>query len=586
MCAARALPDAAGSDGCAACCGMSGRPSQWLSLNSSTTVPTGWSGTQRYGDRRREPREVEERELHDAPRRQKPPPPGTRPAPLVEVQPQGAMVQHSGIGFELMQALDVPVLQMVEQPVDVDSFFRISIPAVSEQVIEVPKLALPVRAVQRAALSEPQLVEQLVEVPTVLSYSLLQQRTAEQIIDFPVPGRGGGARGGLQGLPQGQGSTASAGEQTFVPARGGLQGLPQGQVPQRLPVSRPSSLLVEVFKVFPKDRFPQRLPVSRPSFLLVEVFMVSLPDRVQRRFRQQNAFLSGLWSKSSTFLVEVFLLVFFRPHQLGLLMRALLVVAVVWARRVLLVILHLVLCLLTARQVLLVKMPLVVLLLASRLVLLVTMPLVCLLELSLVLAVIGLAQDRVQQHFVDAGLLDRSSWSLTLPGVWASSSPSQRRLSWLVEATSGSPRPTLGAFSQAMTSSSPLGSCPLVGGKRSTWNLFRVVHSLRGSSARVHCRMRSLQRVLRELVYGYVYMDKGCASFLWFWCSYSLPYVSPSTRASVGVWIRFHTQGLRLSLLWFWCSCVPCQTLVFGSGSWAWFLFVVLVLVCCDVVWW
>ena len=68
------------------------------------------------------------------------------------------------------------------------------------------------------------------EVPTVLSYSLLQQRTAEQIIDFPVPGRGGGARGGLQGLPQGQGSTASAGEQTIVPARGGLQGLPQGQV--------------------------------------------------------------------------------------------------------------------------------------------------------------------------------------------------------------------------------------------------------------------------------------------------------------------------------------------------------------------
>ena len=187
--------------------------------------------------------EVEERELHDAPRRQKPPPPGTRPAPLVEVQPQGAMVQHSGIGFELVQALDVPVLQMVEQPVDVDSFFRISVPAVAEQVIEVPKLALPVRAVQRAALSEPQLVEQLVEVPTVLSYSLLQQRTAEQIIDFPVPGRGGGARG--------RSSRFS----------------PKDRVPQCLPVSRPSFLLVEVFKVFPKDRVPQRLPESRPSFL-------------------------------------------------------------------------------------------------------------------------------------------------------------------------------------------------------------------------------------------------------------------------------------------------------------------------------
>ena len=125
--------------------------------------------------------------------------------------------------------LHVPALQMVEQPEEVDSFFRNFVPAVAEQVIEVPKLALPVCAVQRAALPEPQLVEQLVEVPTVLSYSLLQQRTAEQIIDFPFPGRGGGARGGLQGLPQGQVSTASAGEQTIVPSRGGLHGFSPGQ---------------------------------------------------------------------------------------------------------------------------------------------------------------------------------------------------------------------------------------------------------------------------------------------------------------------------------------------------------------------
>ena len=69
-----------------------------------------------------------------------------------------------------------------------------------------PKLALPGRAVPRAALSEPQLVEQLVEVPTVLTYSLLQQRTAEQVVDTPVPhGRGRGARGGLQGLFPGTG---------------------------------------------------------------------------------------------------------------------------------------------------------------------------------------------------------------------------------------------------------------------------------------------------------------------------------------------------------------------------------------------
>ena len=51
-------------------------------------------------------------------------------------------MQHSGIGFELLQALDVPVLQLVEQPVDVESFFRISVPAVAEQVIDVPKLGL------------------------------------------------------------------------------------------------------------------------------------------------------------------------------------------------------------------------------------------------------------------------------------------------------------------------------------------------------------------------------------------------------------------------------------------------------------
>ena len=108
---------------------------------------------------------------------------------------------------------------------EVDTFFRLSLPAVAEQVIEVPKLALPGRAVPRAALSEPQLVEQLVEVPTVLTYSLLQQRIPEQVVDTPVPhGRGAGARGGLQGLSQGQGSSAVSGAgivDSSVPGRGG-----------------------------------------------------------------------------------------------------------------------------------------------------------------------------------------------------------------------------------------------------------------------------------------------------------------------------------------------------------------------------
>ena len=70
---------------------------------------------------------------------------------------------------------------------------------VPEQGIEVPKILLedvPFRAVLR----DPQLAEQLVEVPTIVSYSSLQ-RIMEQNVDIPVPGRGGRIAG-LQGLPR------------------------------------------------------------------------------------------------------------------------------------------------------------------------------------------------------------------------------------------------------------------------------------------------------------------------------------------------------------------------------------------------
>ena len=167
---------------------------------------------------------------------------GGRPAPLPEVAGwQGRLEQHVmedlGSICPSVQILDLPLLEVVEQPEEVDSFFRNFVPAVAEQVIEVPKLALPGCAVQRAALSEPQTAEQLVEVPTVLHYSLLQQRTAEHFIGIAVPRRGGGARGGLQGLSQGQGSTAVSGADyvdTTVSGRGGgahggLHGLSQGQ---------------------------------------------------------------------------------------------------------------------------------------------------------------------------------------------------------------------------------------------------------------------------------------------------------------------------------------------------------------------
>ena len=101
--------------------------------------------------------------------------------------------------------LDVPVPLMGEQLVDDLRFFDTLCP-VAEQVIDVPKVSLediPARRLWR----EPQLVEQLLEVPTVVSYSSFLQRTVEQHVDMPVPG-GRGRLAGLQGSLPGQSSTA------------------------------------------------------------------------------------------------------------------------------------------------------------------------------------------------------------------------------------------------------------------------------------------------------------------------------------------------------------------------------------------
>ena len=114
-----------------------------------------WPATYSAPRRQTTATEGEVREPNNAPRSQKPPLAGEHPGVLKEPEVQGRIGQHSGIGFELVRALDVPVLQMVEQPVEVDTFFRNFVPAVAEQVIEVPMLALPGCAVQRAALSEP-----------------------------------------------------------------------------------------------------------------------------------------------------------------------------------------------------------------------------------------------------------------------------------------------------------------------------------------------------------------------------------------------------------------------------------------------
>ena len=141
--------------------------------------------------------------------------------------PLGKLQRHAGIGYEIVQSLDVLVLQMVEQLSN--EFFAAHLPVVAEPVIEVSKILLdrvPQRIVERRP---PQMAEQLVEVPTepgcalAVFASLLsgQGSTAsesgfsEQVVDNPVPqGRRGEqiveiqARRGLQG--PGQGSTASS----------------------------------------------------------------------------------------------------------------------------------------------------------------------------------------------------------------------------------------------------------------------------------------------------------------------------------------------------------------------------------------
>ena len=107
-------------------------------------------------------------------------PGGLRPTGLVEPRgPQERIQRHTAEQMiesfvpVPMLDLDAPVPQMVDQLVDVLKLFDNSVP---EQVIDVPKIshAIP----QRTVLCEPQLAEQLVEVPTVSFF-------VEQTVDIP-----------------------------------------------------------------------------------------------------------------------------------------------------------------------------------------------------------------------------------------------------------------------------------------------------------------------------------------------------------------------------------------------------------------
>ena len=106
----------------------------------------------------------------------------------------------------LVPLLDDPVPQTVDTVLE---FFRALDLPVVEQVIAVPKIStdrVSQRLVERRL---PQMVEQLVHVPTVLTPTRIALQIAEQLVAIPVP-QVSVSGGGHQGSFSGQGSCRRA----------------------------------------------------------------------------------------------------------------------------------------------------------------------------------------------------------------------------------------------------------------------------------------------------------------------------------------------------------------------------------------
>ena len=122
--------------------------------------------------------------------------PGGRPDLLLEPQGQQLgvprhFVEHLADLAPMVQILDIPAPQMEVELAHILKCVDLQAPI--EQVIDVPKISQD--SIQpRSVLRRPQTAEQLVEVPTIVSFSALQLLTGEQNIDIPVPGCGGGGR--------------------------------------------------------------------------------------------------------------------------------------------------------------------------------------------------------------------------------------------------------------------------------------------------------------------------------------------------------------------------------------------------------
>ena len=112
---------------------------------------------------------------------------GSRPDRLVDVRPQERVprriVEQTVDTVPVVQLLHVPVPQMVDSVVEVLKILDKSFPDV-EHVIEVPKI-LQHTVLQRSSLQEPQLAEQLVEVPTPSPAHVPVPCMEDQLVEVP-----------------------------------------------------------------------------------------------------------------------------------------------------------------------------------------------------------------------------------------------------------------------------------------------------------------------------------------------------------------------------------------------------------------
>ena len=142
-----------------------------------------------------------------------------------------------------MPSLDVPVPQMVDQLLDIEHFFAALSPD-PEQVIEVPKISFD-RVSQRLVERRlPQIVEQLVEVPTVLTPTRIALQIAEQLVAIPVL-QVSVSGGGHQGSLSGQGSVGEQIVDIPVPRGRGKRRV-HGFLPEQSSTAQPVEQLVDI----------------------------------------------------------------------------------------------------------------------------------------------------------------------------------------------------------------------------------------------------------------------------------------------------------------------------------------------------